>query len=140
MSGRNTPCSVHWIFHIAEILQETSTWINITQPNRSAQVRAEKNQAFFSLHGRRGSSSFRLRHLRSTATPLPALTDPDYHFLFESPLLVRCALPCCAQILQSIRTRFILIAEDHTQVGCALFTCCLRNNNLCLKSISWENV
>lgn len=37
VSGGNTPCSAHQIVHIVEILQKTSTWINITQPNRSGQ-------------------------------------------------------------------------------------------------------
>lgn len=32
-----TPCTAHQIVHIVEILQKTSTWINITQPNRSGQ-------------------------------------------------------------------------------------------------------
>lgn len=37
VSEGNTPCSAHQIVHIVEILQKTSTWINITQPNRSGQ-------------------------------------------------------------------------------------------------------
>lgn len=74
VSEGNTPCSAHQIVHIVEILQRTSTWINITQPNRSGQRR---NQVFFSLRSISGSSSFELRHLRPTATPVPALVDPD---------------------------------------------------------------
>lgn len=45
--------------------------------NPAQQVWAERNQVFFRLHGRSGSSSFGLRHLRPTATPVPALVDPD---------------------------------------------------------------
>lgn len=37
VSEGNTPCFAHQIVHIVEILQKTTTWINITQPNRSGQ-------------------------------------------------------------------------------------------------------
>lgn len=66
------------------------------QHNRSVWARAEKKQAFFSLHRRSSSSSFGLRQLRSTASPLPALTDPACHFLFESlPPYVLCPSTLC---------------------------------------------
>lgn len=58
--------------------------------NPAQQVWAERNQVFFRLHGRSGSSSFGLRHLRPTATPIPALVDPG---LPLNPIWIYCWSP-----------------------------------------------